>query len=148
MQRLNTKYAKYYNQKYNRVGYVFRSRYKSEGIYDEKYLYNCMRYIYNNPVKAGICEEIKDYPYSNYQIISKKIKEKYIFMNIEYTFIDIEDDMLAECKDIIEEFLIKNKTNLNKLKKDKNKLKELITILKKNYNISLRRISEVMKINR
>ena len=56
--------------------------------------------------------------------------------------------MLAECKDIIEEFLIKNKTNLNKLKKDKNKLKELITILKKNYNISLRRISEVMKINR
>ena len=61
---------------------MFRSRYKSEGIYDEKYLYNCMRYIYNNPVKAGICEEIKDYPYSNYQIISKKIKEKYIFMNI------------------------------------------------------------------
>ena len=33
MQRLNTRYGKYYNKKHNRVGYVFRDRYKSEGIY-------------------------------------------------------------------------------------------------------------------
>ena len=33
MQCLNTKYGKYYNKKYNRIGYVFRDRYKSEGIY-------------------------------------------------------------------------------------------------------------------
>ena len=32
MQRLNTRYGKYYNKKYQRVGYVFRDRYKSEGI--------------------------------------------------------------------------------------------------------------------
>ena len=31
MQRLNTRYGKYYNKKHNRVGYVFRDRYKSEG---------------------------------------------------------------------------------------------------------------------
>ena len=40
MQRLNTKYAMYYNKKNNRIGYVFRDRYKAEGIYSEKHLYN------------------------------------------------------------------------------------------------------------
>ena len=62
MQRLNTTYGQYYNRINNRVGYVFRNRYKSEGIYNEKHLYNCMRYIYNNPVKAGMCEEAEKYP--------------------------------------------------------------------------------------
>ena len=56
MQRLNTAYAKYYNKKYSRVGYVFRNRYRSEGIYNEKYLYNCIKYIHYNPVKAGMCK--------------------------------------------------------------------------------------------
>ena len=66
MQRLNTKYGKYYNKKYNRVGYVFRDRYKSEGIYSEEHLYNCIKYIYDNPVKAHICNKAEEYPYSNY----------------------------------------------------------------------------------
>lgn len=61
MQCLNTKYAKYYNKKYNRVGYVFRDRYKSEGIYSEEHLYNCIQYIYNNSVKAGICLKAEEY---------------------------------------------------------------------------------------
>ena len=34
MHRLNTKYAQYYNKKHNRVGFVFRNRFKSEGIMD------------------------------------------------------------------------------------------------------------------
>ena len=54
MQRLNTKYAIYYNKKYDRVGYVVRNRYRSEGIFSESQLYNCINYIYNNPIKAGI----------------------------------------------------------------------------------------------
>lgn len=149
MQRLNTKYAKYYNNKYNRVGYVFRNRYKSEGIYDENYLYNCMRYIYNNPVKAGICKEAKEYPYSNYKEfnseINKEIREE---INDEYKFMDIVEDNPVECKDIVRRFLDKNKINLNDLKKNRKKLKELIIILKEDYDISLRRIAEELKINR
>ena len=30
MHKLNTKYALYYNAKYDRVGYVFKNRFKSE----------------------------------------------------------------------------------------------------------------------
>ena len=38
MHKMNMKYAMFYNRKYNRVGYVFRNRYRSEGIYNEKHL--------------------------------------------------------------------------------------------------------------
>ena len=140
MQRLNTIYAKYYNKKYSRVGYVFRDRYKSEGIYSEEHLYNCIKYIYDNPVKAGICKRPEEYLYSNYRRIDKQLKEKYVFM-------DIDEDK-AECEKVIEEFLIENNIILDDLKRDKNKLKELIIILKTEYNISLRKISEKLRMGR
>ena len=60
---------------------------------------------------------------------------------------DIDEDK-AECENVIEEFLIKNNIILDDLKKDKNKLKELIIILKTEYNISLRKISEKLRMGR
>ncbi len=83
MQRLNTKYGKYYNKKHKRVGYVFRDRYKSEGIYSKEHLYNCIKYIYNNPVKAGICNKAEEYPYSNYKKIEIDSKERYVFIDVD-----------------------------------------------------------------
>lgn len=141
MQRLNTIYGKYYNQKYNRVGYVFRDRYQSEGIYSEEHLYNCIKYIYENPVKAGICNKAEEYLYSNYKKIDKELKEGYVF-------IDVKEDNQRICEEIIEEFLIENKMKLNEVKKDKEKLRELVIILKREYNISLRKIAKEIKLNR
>lgn len=141
MQRLNTKYGIYYNKKYNRVGYVFRNRYKAEGIYSEEHLYNCIKYIYNNPVKAGICNRAEEYPYSNYNKIDKNLRGNYIF-------IDVEDDKQKNCKNIIKEFLLENNLELDNIKKDRKKLKELIIILKSDYNISLRKIAEEIGLNR
>ena len=140
MQRLNTKYGKYYNKKYNRVGYVFRDRYRAQGIYTEKYLYNCLRYIYNNPVKAGISKNAKDYPYSNYKKIDGELDE-------DYTFIDIEDDD-KNIGEIIKKFLKENEMELTDLKREKRKLKELVIILKKQYNISLRNIAKELHMGR
>lgn len=138
MQRLNTTYGIYYNKKYNRVGYVFKNRYKSEGIYNEKHLYNCIRYIYNNPVKAGICNKPEDYPYSYSKKIDKNIEG-------DYTFIDIEE---YKCEDILKNFLMQNSIKLSELKDNRKKLKELIILLKEKYNISLRKISEEIGLNR
>ena len=140
MQRLNTKYGKYYNKKYNRVGYVFRDRYRAQGIYTEKYLYNCLRYIYNNPVKAGICKNAEDYPYSNYKKIDGELDE-------DYTFIDIEDDD-KNIGEIIKKFLKENEMELTDLKREKRNLKELVIILKKQYNISLRNIAKELHMGR
>lgn len=67
MRRVNTRYAQYYNHVRERVGYVFRDRYKSQPIFDDNYLINCMVYIHNNPVKVGIVTEVADYSYSGLQ---------------------------------------------------------------------------------
>ncbi len=141
MQRLNTKYGKYYNKKYTRVGYVFRDRYKAEGIYNERYLYNCLKYIYDNPVKAGMCEKAEDYPYSNYKKIEEKLDETYKFM-------DVEEDNKKITEDIIKRFLKENNMELPALKKDKTKLKELIIILKEKHEISLRNIAKAINLSR
>ena len=141
MQRLNIKYSHYFNKKYNRVGYVFRDRYKSEGIYDEEHLYNCIRYIYDNPVKAGICKHASEYPYSNYKIINRKINE-------QYSFIDDEETKEREYKSFIEDFLIKNNIKTTQIGENEDVLQEFVTILKNKYNISLRKISEDLNINR
>lgn len=139
MQRLNLKYGIYYNKKYNRVGYLFRDRFKSEGIFTEQHLYNCIKYIYDNPVKAGMCKRPEEYRYSNY----KKIPN---IIDGNYEFIDIEKE--EQYKDIIENFLNKEKIEMTELKKNNELLKEVVEVLNTEYEISLRKISEALNINR
>lgn len=143
MHKVNTSYALYYNKKYNRVGYVFRDRYKSEGIYDKKHLCHCIKYIYDNPVKAKICNKPEEYKYSNYK---KPIK---IFDECtNYTFIDVDKNEKEICGTVIERFLLDNNINYNDLKNNNKKLRELVLILKNDYNISLRKIAEELCMGR
>ena len=65
MQRINFRYSKFYNQKYNRHGHVFGGRYKAGLVQDESYLFAILRYIHQNPVQAGICKQINDYKWSS-----------------------------------------------------------------------------------
>ena len=41
-------------------------------LLEEKQLYNCVNYIHNNPIKAGIVKSIEEYKYSSYYEIIKK----------------------------------------------------------------------------
>jgi REP element-mobilizing transposase RayT len=66
MKRLNVSYAYYFNKKYDRVGHVFQGRYKSEPIEDDKYLLAAVRYVHNNPVKAGFVKNVNEYKWSSY----------------------------------------------------------------------------------
>lgn len=65
MQRIATRYAWWYNQKYERSGHVFQGRYGSECVEDDEYLLTVIRYIHNNPVKAGIVTQPEDYRWSS-----------------------------------------------------------------------------------
>lgn len=142
MHRLNTKYGYYYNNKYNKVGYVFRDRFKSEGIYNEVQLYNCIKYIYNNPVKAGMCKYPNEYPYSNYKIIEKNIGYG------NFNFIDIDDEKTIELNQYVDNYIKDEKINLLKWQEKENVLIKLIISLKDDYNISLREISKMIGLGR
>lgn len=60
-----TSYANYFNRKYQRVGHVFESRFKSKNVENSYYLLNLVRYIHQNPIKAGICK-MDEYKWSSY----------------------------------------------------------------------------------
>ena len=66
MKGLQVSYAYYYNKKYVRVGHLFQDRFKSEVIEDDRYLLSAIRYIHQNPVKAGIVKHQSEYPWSSY----------------------------------------------------------------------------------
>ena len=76
MHRLLTRYVMYYNFKYQRSGSLIGNRYKSEAIEDEKYSFALVRYIHQNPLKAGMVEHIEDYEWSSYKDYVRE--EKYI----------------------------------------------------------------------
>ncbi|KUO77472.1 MAG: hypothetical protein APF77_06320 [Clostridia bacterium BRH_c25] len=65
MHQINNKYSKYFNGKYNRVGHVFQGRYKAVLVQDERYILKLLRYIHQNPVRAGMCNRVSEYKWSS-----------------------------------------------------------------------------------
>ena len=65
MQRLNGRYAQRFNQRYDRVGHVFQNRFSSYVIESEEHFGRALAYVRANPVEAGLCERIADWPWAN-----------------------------------------------------------------------------------
>lgn len=72
MKRINTSYAYYFNNKYKRVGHVFQDRYKSETVDSDEYLLAAVRYVHNNPVKAGIVKSGGQFKWSSFNTYTGK----------------------------------------------------------------------------
>jgi putative transposase len=63
--RLGATYVYWYNWKYSRRGHLFQDRYKSEVVESDSYFLTVLRYIHQNPLKAGMVNNIADYPWSS-----------------------------------------------------------------------------------
>ena len=70
--RIGASYVYWYNWKYSRRGHLFQDRYKSEAVETDTYFLTVLRYIHQNPVKAGITEKIQTYPWSSYREYTEK----------------------------------------------------------------------------
>ena len=66
IKRIASSYVYYYNHKYSRDGHLFRERFKSEPVNDMAYFVILLRYIHQNPVKAGIVNKVNDYEFSSW----------------------------------------------------------------------------------
>ena len=63
--KIGSSFVYWYNMKYDRVGHLFQDRYRSEPIKDASHFITVLRYILQNPVKAGLCTTLTDYNYSS-----------------------------------------------------------------------------------
>lgn len=64
--RIGAAYVYWYNWKYDRRGHLFQGRYRSETVESERYFLTVLRYIHQNPLKAGIVKNISEYQWSSY----------------------------------------------------------------------------------
>lgn len=65
MKRIGVSFAWYYNMRYKTSGHLFQDRFKSEKVENDAYLLTVLRYIHQNPVKAGIVKQAKDWKWSS-----------------------------------------------------------------------------------
>jgi len=66
MQGILQVYASYFRNKYGSAGFLFQNRYRSLAIEKESYLLECARYIERNPLRAGLCDDLFEYPWSSF----------------------------------------------------------------------------------
>ncbi len=57
-----------YRKQNKYTGYVWQGRFKSNLIEEDHYIFECLNYIHNNPVKAGMCESVDQYLWSSYHL--------------------------------------------------------------------------------
>lgn len=167
MHKINVSYAMYYNKENNRVGYVFRDRFRMENVTDEKYLYSCINYIHNNPVKAKICDTPDKYPFSSFNEFKKRkyiinlktineILKDYSYSDTsesnflqEIKFLDVGTNKKEQIDEIIKCFLENhNNINITDVLEDVDLRQKLVYELVKINEMSYNYVSKVININR
>ncbi len=105
MKRITVGYVWWNNRKYERTGHLFQNRYLSEPVEKEDYLLTVLRYIHQNPYKAGLVTDIKDYRWSSYDQYRRFYGEENTFISGELikayfnTFISFRKFMTANSND-------------------------------------------------
>lgn len=150
--RIATSYAIYFNNKYQRKGHLFENRFRSKSVENTYYILNLVKYIHQNPVKAGICQ-IEQYKWSSYleYFGNALTKEKEKIVDTEEFF----TKFFSNNKEAKEDFLQFNK-QIFKFRKSiellefemRNKLtdEEVIYFLKE--ELSLSNIQEIQKYDK
>jgi len=65
MKRLGVRYVGWFNRKYGRVGHLYQNRFASMPVENDAYLITLLRYVWNNPVQAGLVTRPEDYGWSS-----------------------------------------------------------------------------------
>jgi REP element-mobilizing transposase RayT len=172
MRRVCGSYVYWYNTKYQRIGYLFQDRFKSEVVEKDNYFLAVLRYIHQNPLKAGLVSSIEQYRWSSmveYTNIPKVVdtsfalslfsddREKAVESFIQFSEASNDDLCLEidkkhllsdqEAKHVIKKVCqVENVSELQKL--DKTTRNKYLKELKEEYHLSIRQIERLTGINR
>lgn len=94
MEYLNREVAKEANRLMGRINHFFGGPYQWSLIADDLYYWNAVKYVFRNPVKAGLCSSVLDYKYSS---LNTEVKEG--FWEIKQDCLDWLDESFSEDQD-------------------------------------------------
>lgn len=96
MRRVLCRYARHYNKKNRRLGYLFQSRFKAKLCLDEAYFVTALRYIHRNPVEAGLVKSPSEWSWSSYRQFVGRMRSTLVAL--ERAFELLGDDRAAARK--------------------------------------------------
>lgn len=173
MKRICGRFVYLFNSKYDRCGHLFQERYKSETVESDTYFLTVLRYIHQNPLKAGITKKVSDYKWSSYQeymnssiitdvdfalgMFSSNNRQKAIELFVDFTNTQNNDKCLEhvdkmrvpdiEIKDILaSQYSVSNINHLHQL--DRQKRHEIIKAMKLLEGVTARQLSRVTGISK
>lgn len=165
LKRIAGSYVYWYNWKYHRIGHLFQDRFKSEPVENDSYFLTVLRYIHQNPVKAGLCRKAEKYAYSSineYLTEPKLVDTDFVFsMVTKEQFIDFhKEENEDRCLEMEEHFRLTDDEAIEIIRKiakcktitelqffDKSKRNLLIHKLYAN-GLSIRQISRLTGVSK
>lgn len=171
IKRISSSYVYWYNMKYDRSGHLFQERFQSESIEDRAYFLTVLRYIHQNPLKAGLVRDAFESKWTSiYEYISEsKIvdidfgldlisnnRREAIRLYTEFMRQHNDDQCLdisvrvrktdQEVREILQRLGIPNKSVLQQMRKDERD--SILAQLKEIDGISLRQLSRITGISK
>lgn len=169
IQRIISSYVHWYNSKYSRCGHLFQERFKSETVEDAKYFLVVLRYIHQNPLKAGLANNILDCKWTSLKeyLYRSKIVNTHLALirfsddpkvarEMFLTFMseDNQDECLdyynkptdEEVREYMRELGIVNSSSLQRMQRTRRN--EILRELKKIEGVSLGQLSRITGISK
>jgi len=92
MKRIGVSFVWFYNYKYSTTGHLFQDRFKSKNVETRRNLLTVIRYIHQNPVKAGIVNRMVEWRWSSCREYYGKHVHLRNLLDADYIFRLISED--------------------------------------------------------
>jgi len=171
MKRICTSYVRWFNNKYERIGHLFQARFQSEVVENPVSFLKVLRYIHQNPLKAGLVENVFDSSWTsvNEYLHKSRIvdvdygldllspnREKAIRLYIKYMqqfnneqFLDVyigEQKTDQEVREYLYSLGLQNTSQLQQM--EKSERDEILSRIKSVKGVSIRQLSRVTGISK
>ncbi|MDG5789389.1 transposase [Evansella sp. AB-P1] len=171
MMRFSSSYVYWYNKKYDRCGHLFQERFRSESVENAAYFIKVLRYIHQNPLKAGLTKCVWEYEWTSiHEYVNKETLTdvegglNYFSSNrkvaLEWFVVYMQEKNEDYCSNIeervkltdnqVREFLRGEGVTSNSMlqQMDRKKRNAILSNLKKLNGVSVRQLSRITGISK
>jgi hypothetical protein len=92
MHRLQSAYARAFNERHDRVGHVFQGRYGSVRARTDEQVRAAAVYLARNPVDAGLCGRPEDWQWSSLGFIARGVRPAWVAVDRLLALFDEDPD--------------------------------------------------------
>ncbi|THE11355.1 transposase [Bacillus timonensis] len=172
IKRISSSYVYWYNMKYERCGHLFQERFRSEKVESKRYFLTVLRYIHQNPVKAGLAANVFEASWTSLNeyfggaglvdtefgvsLFSGGEEKTALQRFVDYMSSPNTDECMeylervrlsdSEVREYLQEMGIPNKSALQRM--ERKKRDAVLLQLKETTGVSLRQISRVTGISK